>query len=37
MGDEGGEGAPYSWTSVEPLTEGQEEAATGKFIKSAGR
>ncbi len=38
MGDEeGGEGAPYTWTSLEPLAEGQEEAPTGKFVKSAGR
>lgn len=38
MGDDGeGEGAPYTWTSTEPLTEAQEEAPTGKFVKSAGR
>jgi hypothetical protein len=37
MGDEEGAGAPYTWTSLEPLQEGQEEAPTGKFVKSAGR
>jgi hypothetical protein len=37
MGDEEGGEAPYSWTSTEPLAEGQEEAPSGKFVKAAGR
>ena len=35
MGDE--EAAPYVWTSLEPLMEGQDEAPSGGWVKSAGR
>jgi hypothetical protein len=36
MGDDEG-GAPYSWTSTEPLVEGQEEAPAGPWVKQAGK
>lgn len=35
MGDE--EGAPYSWTSTEPLLEGVEEAPSGPWVKQSGK
>lgn len=36
MGDEEG-GAPYVWTSSEPLPEGVEEAPSGNYVKAPGR
>jgi hypothetical protein len=37
MADDGEGEQQYQWTSLEPLPEGQEEAVTAKFVKSAGR
>ncbi len=36
MGDEEG-GAPFIWTSAEPLLEGQEEPASGPWVKAPGK
>ncbi len=36
MGDEEG-GVPYSWTSTEPLVEGQDEAPAGPWVKGPGK
>lgn len=37
MGDEEESSVPYSWTSAEPLVEGQEEAPTGPWVKAPGK